>query len=171
MRALCIGFLWLFGACNGGPETPEQAVENDHVVQVRDLTGRDISDIDTPRARCIIDTINNMFGVLCRPTKLRYEYTSNLMGDCSAPNVNGCTNITDTFAYIYITIDGQRRPLQTYQWDPVGDVYVHEMTHLELFCIIGDSDRNHTRLIWSDGLVRRYAYAKQLATDAGCYNL
>lgn len=167
MRALCIGFLWLFGACSDArPELIDV-----HESADPDLTGMDISDIDTPRARCIINAINTIYAPLCRPIALRYDYTANLPGGCSQPNVMGCTYITDKDAYIYITIDGQRRPLQIYQWDQIGDVYVHEMTHLETFCMTGDSDVNHTRLIWSDRLASRYAHAKKVVTDAGCYNL
>lgn len=185
MRVACVIFLWIFGACNNAtPELIEHAaspiegaggapqIDSDPPFPPPNLMGVNISDIDNAKTRCIVSTINTMFGTMCIPHELRFDFTYNLPGTCNNPSVTGCTYITGNVAYIYMSIDGQRNPWPpAYVADATTDIYVHEMTHVESYCLTGSPDSGHTQAVWGDSIKLKFAYAKKLATEAGCYLL
>lgn len=165
MRALCIITLWIFGACS---DVSPQLINNELNIS-DDITGIDISEIDNARTQCIIGVINKMFAPLCMPVELTFNHKESIAITCRQPNAIGCTLIHNNTAYVYTTINAENKPLQIYSDGTEGDIYVHELTHVQSYCVTGDVDSNHKLLIWADDLMRKISLAKQLAKDAGCY--
>lgn len=164
MRALCIMILWIFGACNDAqPELDYAARDSDYVPP-------SLSDLDTPQNTCIINTIRDLYGSMCKPYDVKYVHYDDLPPLCKFNKVVGCSDVAPSTANIMITIEGYHLPGRVYNYNKVLETMVHELTHLQLYCATGDIDTNHVRMVWGDALNGRLTDANSAVTMAGCYD-
>lgn len=164
MRALCIITLWIFGACSTEqPELDYAARDNDYVPPT-------ISDLDTTQNTCIINTVRNLYGSMCKPYDVKYVYYDDLPPSCKFDKVVGCSDVAPRTANIMVVVEGYHLPGRVYNYNKVLETMVHELTHLQLYCATGDIDAKHIRLVWRDAINARLTDANSAVTMAGCYN-